>query len=100
MFSDHVINNLPEDKAEAALKLCQVFMSEDKNIPPYVAPSQYEHYLRAMNAFRAYCDPYQLEYPFPSLSTNPAEDVQRVRNFFVEARKTVEKKIGLVMKES
>ncbi len=99
MFSDHVMNTLPEDKTEAALELCQVFLSEDKKIPPHVAPSQYEHYLRALNSFRAYCDPYQLEYSFPTLSKNPAEDVQRVRNFFIEVMKIVEKKIGLVMKQ-
>lgn len=95
MFSDHVIYNLPGDRDKAALKLCQVFMAEDKRVPPDVPPSQYsEHYVRALNAFRAYCDPYQLQYPFPSLSTNPTEDVRRVRTFFVEVLKIVEKKLG------
>ena len=92
MFSQSFIDNLPHDNEKAAVLMCECFHEKEKsNRNLIVSQDLYDHYVRAMTTFKAFCDPYALDYDYPLLSGNPNRDVPLVREFFAE----LEKKLGL-----
>ncbi|MCP4954049.1 MAG: hypothetical protein GY919_00320 [Photobacterium aquimaris] len=92
MFPEHLINALPEnDDKEAALIMCDYIIEADqKHKAVVITKSLFDDRLRAITQFRAFCDPYELLYRFPSLNGDINKDFLSIHQFFVDIKEKIE----------
>jgi hypothetical protein len=45
--------------------------------------------VNAINKFKIFCDPYELDYDYPLLNGNPDRDIELIRQFFTELKEKI-----------
>lgn len=95
MFEDGFFENLPEDRIEAAIKICEHFEATSsvagldggpgECISP---PLSYEDYVDAWAALEAFCEAYHIEYPSLGLTGDTAQDIPSIKLRFNQCRGT------------
>lgn len=115
MFDENFIDNLPDDPVVAANELCKRFSELHQNeqskriqaadphgkntlattvavLTPNVA--LHDKYLEALAIFQAFAEAQRLNFEYPNLSSNKAENVKRVISFFESASQTLTKGVA------
>lgn len=96
MFQEKFIDELPDDPIEACHKICEEFVLQDNQIPSEREEENYEIYLEAFGVFQAFIEAYQLNYNIPSITIDRKENIARIRKFFSQALKTLEKSVAFL----
>lgn len=90
MFSQSLIDSLPYDDKKAATILCEHFWEKEQtNKNLIISRSLYDQYVNAINKFKIFCDPYELDYDYPLLNGNPDRDIELIRQFFTELKEKI-----------
>ena len=94
MIDEKFLESLPDDPILAVHGICEEFFLQDNQIPLGHENECYENYLEVIGLFQAFSEAYQLDYSLPSLSGDRETNITRIRNFFVEVHKTLEKDVA------
>jgi hypothetical protein len=78
----------------AAHQTCEEFAAFDSNVPDDLEFASidkiYDDYLEAFGLFKALSDSYALEYKFPRLGSGKIENVNRIRRFFYDTKRSLD----------
>jgi hypothetical protein len=87
VFSQTFIESLPRDNIKAAAMMCEYFFEKDKSNSNLIMSRElYEQYTMSLHMFKAYCDPYTLDYSHPMLNGNADRDIALIRDFFLSVQ--------------
>lgn len=87
MYPESFIQSLPEDKNVAAIEMCAFFLQEDARYKEMlVTRAIYNSYIQGIFQFKAYCDPYEMEYSLPQFGENEQENIETIRQFFINVK--------------
>jgi len=83
VYTQSFIESLPHDPKKAAALMCEYFLDKEQtNSKLLVTRELYDQYMESVFKFKAFCDPYELQYEYPALNGNPERDVPMIREFF------------------
>jgi len=91
LFPEYLINALPEDDDKAAaLMMCDYIIEvSQRQKSAIVTKSLFNDHMRAITQFRAFCDPYELIYRFPTVKGDIEKDFSSIEKFFVDIKQKI-----------
>jgi len=95
IFEDHFFENLPTDKYEAGIQICQAICDFDRvQTKPEQKYNSFDEYIDAFAALDAFIESNDLQYKMPILETDKHRSIQAIMKFCYDVLIDLEKYVA------